>query len=49
MDYMSKWLEATAYLRNNSRVVVKFPRENIFVGFGVPKVIISYGGKHFYN
>ena len=49
VDYVSKWVEATALPTNDSRVVVKFLRKNIFTRFGVPRAIISDGGKHFRN
>ena len=49
VDYVSKWVEAAAFPINNSRVVVNFLRKTIFTIFGVPRAIISYGGKHFCN
>ena len=41
MDYMSKSIEVVASPTNNSKVVVKFLRKNIFTRFKVSKVIIS--------
>ena len=49
VDYVSKWVEAAAFPTNDSRVVVKFLRKNIFTRFGVPRAIISDGGRHFCN
>ena len=47
IDYVSKWVEATACRTNDHKVVVKFLRENVFTRFGTPRAIISDGGKHF--
>ncbi|CAL8168244.1 unnamed protein product [Prunus armeniaca] len=43
VDYVSKWVKAAALPTNNSKVVVKFLRKNIFTRFGVPRAIISDG------
>ena len=38
------------FCRNNdSKIVVKFLRENILSRFEIPRAIISDEGKHFYN
>ncbi|KAJ9554347.1 hypothetical protein OSB04_018392 [Centaurea solstitialis] len=47
VDYVSKWVEAIASPTNDSRVVFKFLKRNIFPRFGVPRIIISDGGSHF--
>ena len=49
VDYVSKWIEAIATKTNDSQVVVKFVKENIFTRFGTPRAIISDGGSHFCN
>ena len=49
VDYVSKWVEAIACKTNDHRVVVKFLKDTIFAGFGMPKAIISDGGAHFCN
>ena len=49
VDYVSKWVEATALPTNDSRAVIKFLKKNIFTRFGVPRAIISDGGSHFCN
>ncbi|XP_070682486.1 uncharacterized protein [Malus domestica] len=49
VDYVSKWVKAKATRTNYSKVVADFIRTNIFVRFGMPRVIISDGGSHFCN
>ena len=49
VHYVSKWVEAIPCQTNDSRVVLKFLKANIFSRFGVPKVIISDGCSHFCN
>ncbi|XP_071906819.1 uncharacterized protein [Coffea arabica] len=39
--YVSKWVEAKATRTNNSKVVAKFVKSNIFVRFGMPRAIVS--------
>ena len=49
MDYVSKWVEATACPKNDANTVVGFLRRNILSRFGAPKTIISDGGSPFAN
>ncbi|XP_071939872.1 uncharacterized protein [Coffea arabica] len=49
VDYVFKWMEAKATQTNDSRVVAKFIKSNIFVRFEMPRAIISGRGTHFYN
>ncbi|GAU50770.1 hypothetical protein TSUD_410670 [Trifolium subterraneum] len=49
VDYVTKWVEAIACQANDAHTVVKFLKNNIFTRFGVPRVLISDGGKHFCN
>ncbi|KAL5544755.1 hypothetical protein UlMin_008539 [Ulmus minor] len=49
VDYISKWDEAVALPKNDSRVVIWFFKKNIFARFGTPRAIISDGGSHFCN
>ncbi|KAG7529568.1 Retrotransposon gag domain [Arabidopsis suecica] len=49
VDYVPKWVEAIASPTNDARVVLKLFKTIIFPRFGVPKVVISDGGKHFIN
>ena len=49
VDYVSKWVEATACPKNDSNTVVGFLQRNILSRFGAPRTIISDGGSHFAN
>jgi hypothetical protein len=49
VDYVSKWVEAIASPKADSKTVVKFLKKNIFTRFGTPRVLISDGGSHFCN
>ena len=49
MDYVSKWVEAIAYPRNDAITVVRFIQRNILSRFGAPRTIISNEGSHFAN
>jgi hypothetical protein len=49
VDYMSKWVEAIPYKKNDNKIVVKFLKENILSRFGTPRAIISDNGSHFCN
>ncbi|RDX73940.1 putative mitochondrial protein, partial [Mucuna pruriens] len=49
IDYVSRWVEATATKTNDAKVVVDFLKSNIFCQFGVRKALISDQGSHFCN
>nr|KYP38161.1 Retrotransposable element Tf2 [Cajanus cajan] len=49
VDYVSKWVEASAVQKADARTVIKFLKKNIFCRFGSPRVLISDGGSHFCN
>ncbi|KAM1006077.1 hypothetical protein ACFX2A_002871 [Malus domestica] len=49
VDSVSKWVEAKATQTNDSKVVAKFVKSNIFARFGMPRVLISDEGSHFCN
>ena len=49
IDYVSKWIEAIPCRNNDHKIVIKFLKENILSRFGIPRSIISDGGKHFCN
>jgi len=49
IDYVSKWVEAVAAPKNDTKIVVKFLKKNIFSRFGVSIVLITDSGSHFCN
>ena len=49
VNYVSKWVEATACSKNDVNTVVGFLQRNILSRFGTPRTIISDGGSHFAN
>jgi len=49
VDHVPKWVEAVPTKTTEVRVVVKFPRENIFTRYGMPRAIFSDQGTHFDN
>ena len=49
VNYVSKWVEATACPKNDANIVVGFLQKNILSRFGTSRTIISDGGSHFAN
>ena len=49
MDYVSKLVEAIAYLRNYANTLVGFMQRNILSRFGAPRTTIDDEGSHFEN
>lgn len=49
VDYMSKWVEAVTLPTNDSWVVIKFIKKNIFTIFDTLRATISDNITHFYN
>ena len=49
MDYVSKWVEAIAYPKNDANTVVGFLQRNILSRFWTPRAIINDRGSHFEN
>jgi len=49
VDYVSKWVGAIASLTNDSKVVFKFLKKNIFTRFSTPRALLSDNGTHFCN
>ena len=49
MDYVSKWVKASACPNNDDNTVLRFLQKSILSRFGTPRTIISDGGTHFAN
>ena len=49
VDYVSKWVEATACPKNDANTVVGFLQRNILSKFRTPRTIINDEGSHFAN
>ncbi|XP_023771455.1 uncharacterized protein LOC111920114 [Lactuca sativa] len=49
IDYVSKWVEVVACVRNDARTIMNFLKKHIFSRFGAPRAIISDEGTHFCN
>ena len=49
VDYVTKWVEATACPKNDANTVVGFLQRNILRKFRTTRTIISDGGSHFAN
>ena len=48
-NYLTKWVEAKATVRNDARTTTKFLYEYIFTRYGLPIEIVSDQGVHFVN
>ena len=48
-DYLTKWVEAKATVKNDARTTAKFLYENVFTRYGLPIEIVSDQGVHFLN
>ena len=49
VDYVFKWVQASPCRFTDSKVVIKFLKENVLSRFGIPRAIISDRGTHFCN
>ena len=49
VDYVFKWVEAIATPTNDSKVVIKFLKKNIFTRFGMRRALLSDNETHFCN
>ena len=49
IDYVSKWVEAIVTPTNQSKVVTKFLKKNIFIRFDTVGALVSDNGTHFCN
>jgi len=41
VDYVSKWVEAVTTSTNDSKVVIKILKKNIFTRFGTPRAFLN--------
>ncbi|MCO5582245.1 hypothetical protein L7F22_036137 [Adiantum nelumboides] len=48
-DYLTKWVEAKATIKNDAKTKAQFLYENIFTRYGLPIEIVSDRGTHFIN
>ena len=48
-NYLIKWVEAKAMVRNDARAIAKFLYEYVFTRYGLPIEIVSDQGVHFVN
>lgn len=49
VDYISKWVEAHAFLTNDPKTVIRFLEENVFTRFRTLRAIINDEGTNFCN
>ena len=48
-DYLKKWVEAKATIKNDARTTACFLYEYVFTRYGLPIEIVSDRGTHFIN
>ena len=48
-DYLTKWVEAKATVKNDARTTARFLYEYVFTRYGLPIELVSDQGKHFIN
>ena len=47
VDYVSKWVEAMPCRATDAKSSKRMFEETIFPRFGVPRMVVRYGGTHF--
>lgn len=48
-DYLTKWVEAKATVKNDARTIARFVYEYVFTHYGLPIEIVKDQGKYFIN
>ena len=48
-NYLTKWVEAKATMKNDARTIAKFLYEYVFTRYGLPIELVSDQGVHFIN
>ena len=48
-DYLTKWVEAKAMVKNDARTTTKFLYKYVFRRYGLPIEIVSDQGGHFHQ
>ena len=49
MEYLTKWVEAKATVKNDAHTTAKFLYEHVFTRYGLPIEIVSDQGVHYIN
>jgi len=49
VDYVSNCVEAITFPTNDSKMVIKLLKKDIFTRFGTPRALLSANGTHFCN
>ena len=49
VDYVSNWVKAIAPPINDSKVILKFLKKNIFTRFDTPRALLSDNSTYFCN
>ena len=49
MEYLTKWVEAKATIKNDAKTITKFLYENVFTHYRLPIELVSDQGVHFIN
>ena len=47
VDYVSKWVETVTTPTSYTKVIIKFLKKNIFIGFDTTRALLTDNGTHF--